>query len=301
MGGEQGQEGWANIKLFSEHARQLGWRTWGGLDRNAPCDACPARRSGDKASHGVDGLFSFACPFLRRERAVVVDGKRYAMGSVGGPAKLKEWISAGTKVADHLSRSASALQEQRSIPADVTTSLDTSIIAWDCEDGWDSEKAEGWLSESVLELRPEKAIQSLILTKDRLDWLATLSNFSRLHEELELYYFLEPTPLWHHVLVPEALFWHFIRVRYSALGSAKSGVLIPNWHGAPLARSILKFLASSDGLSTDLTFFVRSPKHTVPQVTEVLTTERDALLHKFDPNRRRAIHVEQMTSVLFSS
>jgi hypothetical protein len=204
MAGEQGAEGKANTKLFAELVTTVGWTQKGPLDQNVDCQRCKTRANGTAATHGVDGLFTFFCPFLQGERAVVVDGKRWSMDTMNGPAKLSGELRNVAEDCVHLRESPDALLRQRDIAA--TVQLDTAMLLWHCHEGWNEEKALRWLREASPGVYRVPPVMAFVSTNIVLDRLATICTFRARFAELDFYY---PTQQglaeWYSVLTPETL------------------------------------------------------------------------------------------------
>lgn len=252
MPGEQGRQGWANTQLFADIVKKFGWKLRGAIDQNIDCEKCPAYANGNPRTHGVDALFTISCPYNSKiTRAILVDGKRYTMASVGGPAKLKGWLEDTIKTSIHARESMSSLSKKRNLPPN--TQIDTALVAWDCHEGWDTQKAIKWIKGIALGSKPIPPISAFLSTRDHLDRLQTIYQFSQTVTNLEFLYSIERKPLWTSTLTPELLHSATLLVRYSQNGKSnkETGVLYFDVEDSGNVKFLSKYLDYSGLLTHD--------------------------------------------------
>lgn len=252
MPGEQSREGWANTQLFTDLVEKFGWKLRGAIDQNIDCEKCQPYKNGKPRTHGVDALFTLSCPYDSKiTRAVVVDGKRYTMESVGGPTKLRGWLEDTIKTSIHARESMDSLSKKRNLPPN--TLIDTALVAWDCHDGWDSKKATSWTKGISLGHRPMPPLSVFLSTKDHLDRLQTIYQFSCTVRNLEFLYSIEKKPLWARTLTPELLHSSTLLVRYEKNGILKKniGVLYFDVENSSNIKFLSKYLDYSGLLTHD--------------------------------------------------
>jgi hypothetical protein len=252
MPGEQSRQGWANTQLFTDIVESFGWKLRGAIDQNIDCEKCLPYKKGNPRTHGIDALFTLSCPYDDKiSRAIVVDGKRYTMDSVGGPTKLKGWLEDTINTLVHARESLGSLMEIRNLPHN--TIIDTALVAWDCHDGWDANKANGWISGISLGHRPIPPISAFLSTKDHLDRLQTVYQFSQTVTGLEFLYSIEKKPLWSSTLTPELLHSAILLVRYAQNGLSKkeTGVLYFDIEKPGNIKFLSKYLHYSGLLTHD--------------------------------------------------
>lgn len=212
MPGEEGRAGWANTSLFASLVQDLGWEIRGPIDQNIECEKCQPYANGNPRTHGVDAIFTLFCPYLNRSRAVIVDGKRYTFESVGGPKTLRSWLDDSIKTTMHARESCESLFRTRNIPPG--TSVDTVLVAWDCHEGWNANKAKSWLKNIRLGHTPPQTISALIATKEHLDKLQTIVSFKKTVNNLQFLYNCERLPMWSDTLTPELLYSSILLIKY---------------------------------------------------------------------------------------
>lgn len=220
MPGEQGQEGSAHVELFADLVAKLGWQQHGDLNRNVPCQKCPPKKGGDPNEHGVDGLFVIQCALAGRERAIIVDGKRYAQASIGGPKKLGKMLGDLVHACSHLRESPDYLERARSVSPGIR--LDTAILAWFCHDGWNPAEALRWRADLGAGRSPvHPPVYGFVSTNIELDRLAAIANFKDKLETLEFMYVSSTHggPVFSSVLSPELLHSTMFFSRYKVRGS----------------------------------------------------------------------------------
>lgn len=210
MPGELAAEGRVNTALFAELVGRFGWTPRGPLERNFTCYVCQ-HDGGALKTHGLDAFFTFQCPYAKRSRGVLFEGKRYLMDSVGGPTKLRDWLKDAVQKMVHIRGSFDRFVEARGLPPD--TSVDTVLLAWDCHDGWDPEVGVRWSRQIEYGLHQNPPITGLVATRIHLDRLATLAAFRATVRELEFYY----DGCWSPVLTPEVLFSAAAVIRYKPI------------------------------------------------------------------------------------
>lgn len=228
--GEEARQGWANTKLFSEIVTNFGWKQCGPLDRDVVFASQSPASKPRTEKVGVDALFRFDCPITGTKRAVLVDGKRYAMSSMSS-STLSEIVRGVVKSADRLRHAGDVLVEERGISREHI--LDTAIIAWDCHDGWDSVRGRRMIASVDMSQRKNPPVLALVITKDHLDTLETLRSIAEKAGHLEFYYRNgRPSAAYSKVLVPELLVSSVIPMRTSSpkqdhVGE-QTGFLVPD-------------------------------------------------------------------------
>lgn len=249
MPGEQGRQGWANTALFSSLVADFGWFQRGPIDQNINCQKCQPYANGNPRQHGVDAIFTFDCPYSLKTRGVIVDGKRYTLDSVGGSAKIRQWLDDSIKTALHARDSLSALTEERNLPPD--TQIDTVIVAWDCHKDWNAEKGKNWIKQISLGQTPSPLLSVFLSDKSHLDRLQTLSQFRKTVEKIEFLYSLERRPVWSEVLTPELFHSSILPVRYKKYGETifNTGIIYFDIEQPSEIRFLVKYLDYS-GLLT---------------------------------------------------
>ena len=211
MPGEQSRVGWANTALFRDIVKNFGWVQRGPIDENISCKKCGKLKNGNWKIHGVDALFTIKCPYLERNRAIIVDGKRYTMESVGGPARLNKWLRATYKTVMHARESLDILNVDRNLPSNAL--FDTAMVVWDCYKDWDKNKAKKWIKEVHLNSYANPPVIALLTTKDFLNRLQTLDQFRKTVIELQFLYIVDNAPTWSDVITPELLHSSILAVR----------------------------------------------------------------------------------------
>ncbi|MBU0966842.1 MAG: hypothetical protein KKA54_10755 [Proteobacteria bacterium] len=274
MPGEQSREGWANTSLFASLVENFDWVLRGPIDQNMDCEKCQPYANGKPRTHGVDAIFTFTCPYTRRTRAVIVDGKRYTFKSVGGPATIKSWLNDSTKTALHARDSINSLSAQRNLPND--TLIDTVMVVWDCHEGWDQAKSKEWIKGIRLGHTPVPALSVFLSTKEHLGRLQTLSQFRHTVHSLEFLYSPEKMPIWSKTLTPELLHSSILLIRYQKSDSQNKimGVLYFDTETPSRIRFLVKYLGYAGLLTHDnITIHVQCPQNELEHFENYFSTE----------------------------
>ena len=300
-GGERSKAPANSVKLFAENAIKLGWEQAGPLDENVRCQVCD---SGSRA-HGVDGIFTLNCPFTGRHRAVFFESKRYKLSSVGGSSEISKWLKDAATKASHLAGSSDFLLEDRGVPRSVL--VDTVVVAWDCYDEWNEERARRWVADASPGIRPKKPLLLLTLLSPHLDRLHTLAEFAETRfVELEFSYadMGHRQPPWSQTLAPEALSSDLLAIRYRPDGNAPlaHGVLMFNTADPRTASFALSF-AHRRGLFhyPEIAFFVFCGKTRANELQAELDSELQTMQRHFRNGRFPTVSIETLTTQAFRS
>lgn len=248
MSGEHGREGYENTKMFSTLATIIGWRLRGSIDSKIPCpicerkkaaakDAAPATKEAtspppgakaatskepkaakEKIAHAdginLDAIFTIKCPFTKRNRGILVDGKRHAMGSVE-PHTLRSDTDKLEREISHIREAKDVLYKQLNI--DESTVFDTGILAWYCHDGWNEATANDHIRKVQSGAPRRLSIQILIANNTLLDRLGAVANFIKTQGAVEFFY--KPTDHFSKTLAPEYLMSDLIPLHYKQRAS----------------------------------------------------------------------------------
>jgi len=271
---ENNRESWSHAVLFARHVTGLGWNLKGDLDRDIPCPKLGTYKSGRVKAHGVDGLFEFTCPYGGGQRAVLLEGKRWAFRNVG-LSNLQDWMRTLVKKVRDLQESPEELYELRGISPG--TSLDTALVAWECHEGWDGTAGKTLVGR----VRPGRAtnppILALISTNTQLTRLSTVANLKERVRYLEFGYINNRGLFsWSPVLSPEALHSSMmpIRTKEAADDRWEHGALVFAEQGAPNPAFLLQYLSSRQMLSHGkLGIQVAGPENVVQAVRQQVTSE----------------------------
>lgn len=255
-GGEHSRDGSSHIDLFDKLVTRFGWIRRGPLDKNATCSVCTTKE-GKETGHGVDGLYEFRCPSTGNIRGAVVDAKRWATSSVGGPGKLNGFLRDTTRTAEHLRRSVDLLVRDRGVDARIV--VDTAIVAWDAHDERDDAKARKWRTDMASAGRlPQGGLTAplwgFVMLNDELDRLQAIANFARDQKEIEFFHHAVQSdfgavPAFSRVLTPEIVHSSMVLCRHRDERDAESrwcyAMLYFDDDGDAFAmRHLLHYLAS---------------------------------------------------------
>lgn len=285
MGGETGIDGSTHVATFAQLVQQFGWSLKGRLDSNVPCQKCARRANGDLQNHGIDGIFVIDCPFSKKSRGIVIDGKRYIMKSVGSAENLTKLVNSVVESAAHLHDSPDTMEQILSI--DRATIFDTAILAWYCHEDFNANQAAEWIRNCQPSRPRHKSMIAFIMENTLLSRLKSLESFLLTVDELEFFYFMIPeVNKFSSVLAPEMLFSAIQPFRYIRKGSSeyRHGIFFYDVEKPANIRFILRFIESCFAQSSSIEILA----HCSPvQLTKLDSELKDQLKQQGGGNSRR--------------
>lgn len=299
---ETGEEARTLVNLFEETVRPFGWKLRAAINRNVKFTT----DKGEEQEAGIDALFTFRCPYEERERGIVVDGKRYAWSSMGGPSRLSEYVNDVIEQCVSLRKSGPFLE--RTYGIDPAVEFNTAAIAWDCHDGWREDLIDGWLTKlSVSKKWADNAIIGLVFTKKNLDRLRTIYEFRQKHTALQFHYQTERyVDGWTDVLAPEAICSDLVAIRYKTHSDAQKGLNF--WRSGAFyfhegeirnSRFIVPFLKHHNLFDEQVTVHVAAQANLLDHFKQLIKLELEQ--ESRGPGQHPDVALTQLTTSEFKS
>lgn len=295
---EEGKKGWGNTKLFTELVGVLGWIQCGELDRDIEFEETQMSRGKKMKKLGVDALYRFDCPISGRGRVVLLDGKRYKMDTMSA-GLLDEFMNDTIADVNVLRRQWSAVMEQRGV--NRTDQIDSAIIAWDCPEGWNPQKAWDWIKKIRVAARMNPPVLGVVAPKDILDRLQTIENLSKQSGGLQFWYGkAKHRPGFSSVLAPELLASEMIPLRVERTG--ETGVVFFDTNRSHSVGFVLHYLVNSGLFSSPaLTVWVVCERHRVDDFEEQLAQAMRELKRPNPTLTTPELSVKRLAKVDFAS